>query len=248
VSRPVLVLGPSLGTSAASLWGECAELLTPDLDVVAWDLPGHGADSAAVPGELTMADLAAKVVGLLDDRGVHRFHYAGDSVGGAVGLQLLLDTTERVGSAVLLCTGARIGTPELWKQRIQQVRRSGTPSLVSAAAERWFGSGFVDRHPDRASALLHALSDADDAGYTAVCTALAGFDVRDRLAEISAPVVAVAGAEDAVTPPELLREVADGVRNGRLVLLDGVAHLAPAEAPEEVARLIRAHVLEGAST
>ena len=48
-------------------------------------------------------------------------------------------------------------------------------------------------------------------------------------------MVAVAGADDPVCPPDLLREIADGVQDGRLVVLDGVAHQAPAEAPEEVA-------------
>ena len=39
---PLLVLGPSLGTSARTLWGACAERLTDRFHVVAWDLPGHG--------------------------------------------------------------------------------------------------------------------------------------------------------------------------------------------------------------
>ena len=64
---------------------------------------------------------------------------------------------------------------------------------------------------------------------------------RDRLGEIAVPVLAVAGSDDAVCPPALLREVADGVQHGRYVELPGVAHLAPAEAPDVVADLIREH-------
>jgi 3-oxoadipate enol-lactonase/4-carboxymuconolactone decarboxylase len=176
---------------------------------------------------------------LVDGFGPARFHYAGDSVGGAVGLQLLLDAPQRVASATLLCTGARIGSPESWQERVDTVRASGTPALVSASAARWFAPGFLDREPERGSALLHALQDADDAGYVAVCEALAAFDVRDRLPEIKVPVLAVAGSTDAVTPPSNLALVAEGVADGRLVVLDGVGHLAPAEAPEVVARLIR---------
>jgi 3-oxoadipate enol-lactonase/4-carboxymuconolactone decarboxylase len=242
VSRPVLVLGPSLGTSAAALWGPCAEQLADEFDVLAWDLPGHGTDRTAAPEGLTMADLAARVLGLLDDRGITEFSYAGDSVGGTVGLQLLLDVPDRVRCAVLLCTGARIGTPESWHDRIAQVRRPGTPSLVEASATRWFGPGFLEREPVRASALLHSLSNARPDGYAAVCGALAGFDVTDRLGEIAAPVLAVAGADDVPTPPESLRTIAGGVRNGELVVLPGVAHLAPIEAPDEVADLLRSHV------
>lgn len=237
-----LVLGPSLGTSAAALWGDCAALLRDEVDVVMWDLPGHGTNRAPVTGPVTVADLARDVLDRVDGP----FWYAGDSVGGAVGLQLALDDPGRVRGVVALCTGARIGTEASWAERIAQVRASGTPALVSASAQRWFGAGFIEREPARASALLHSLSDADDEGYVAVCGALAVFDVRDRLGEIAVPVLAVAGEEDGVCPPALLREVADGVPGGRYAELAGVGHLAPAEAPEAVAGLIREHCLEGA--
>ena len=52
--------------------------------------------------------------------------------------------------------------------------------------------------------------------------------------------MAVAGAEDPTCPPESLTEIAEGVQHGRLVVLDGVAHQAPAERPDEVARIISA--------
>jgi 3-oxoadipate enol-lactonase len=242
-ARPVLVVGPSLGTSATALWSDCARLLADDFDVVAWDLPGHGGNRADVPDTLSVHDLAARVLEQVSPHTDGPFHYAGDSVGGAVGLQLLLDAPSRLASAVLLCTGARIGTAESWRERTEQVLRSGTASLVEASARRWFGAGFIEREPARVSALLHALSDTDDRGYAAVCGALAAFDVRNRLGEITAPVLAVAGSEDVATPPDSLRAIADGVTDGRLVVLDGVGHLAPAEAPEVVADLIRQHAM-----
>lgn len=246
---PLLVLGPSLGTSALTLWGACAAALTDAFDVVAWDLPGHGHNTAVPEEPFSMAELAAGVLVVVDDLLTERgqaggsFAYAGDSVGGCVGLQLMLDAPGRVAGAVLLCTGAKIGDAESWTGRIGQVRASGTPVMVAASAERWFAPGFLEREPERGSALLHALQSADDGGYVQVCAALADFDVRARLGAIAAPVLAVAGAEDGVTPTAGLREIADGVRDGRLVELDGVAHLAPAEAPALVARLIRHHLL-----
>jgi 3-oxoadipate enol-lactonase len=230
-----LVLGPSLGTSADACWGATVELLRDEFEVLAWELPGHGADRGPAPDGLTIEDLAARVLERVDGP----FLYAGDSVGGQVGLQLLLDAPDRVLGAVLCCTGAKIGDDTVWRDRVAQVRASGTASLVSASAQRWFAPGFVEREPERASALLHSLRDASDQGYVAVCGALAAYDARERLAEMTAPVVAVAGAHDPVCPPDLLREIADGVQHGRLVVLDDVAHQAPAEAPEEVAMIVR---------
>ncbi|MDQ4053343.1 MAG: 4-carboxymuconolactone decarboxylase [Actinomycetota bacterium] len=246
---PLLVLGPSLGTSATTLWSACARHLTDSFDVLAWDLPGHGHNTTVADEPFTMAELAAGVLAVVDDILAERgeldgsFSYAGDSVGGAVGLQLLLDAPGRVRDAVLLCTGARIGDEALWAGRISQVSQSGTPVIVPGSAERWFAPGFLDHHPETASALLEALRDTRDEGYVQVCAALQEFDVRGRLSEITAPVLAVAGAHDVVAPVATLAAIADGVPHGRLVELDGVAHLAPAEAPAEVARLIRRHAL-----
>jgi 3-oxoadipate enol-lactonase/4-carboxymuconolactone decarboxylase len=246
---PLLVLGPSLGTSATALWSVCARGLADAFDVLAWDLPGHGHNRGVPEEPFTMAELAEGVLRLVaevheqrGDPGVP-FAYAGVSVGGAVGLQLLLDRPDLVSSAVLLCTGARILTPEHWAERVAQVEQGGTAGIVSASAARWFAPGFVDRQPERASALLHSLRDADDRGYALVCRALADFDVRDRLGEISQPVLAIAGAHDPVCPPASLREVAEGVAHGSYAEIDDAGHLAPAEQPEVVCALIRAHLL-----
>ncbi len=245
-ASPLLVLGPSLGVAVHPLWDEAARTLSNHFHVVAWDLPGHGRTAPAAEA-FTMAELAEGVLTLVDEVLAERgepggsFAYAGVSAGGAVGLQLLVDHPGRIGSATLLCTGARSGTPESWAERSALVRAGGTSAVVEASAQRWFAPGFVERRPAVASGLLTSLQDADGPSYAWVCQALAGFDLRDRLGEIGTPVLAVAGAVDVPTPVESLRAVATGVRRGRLVVLDDVAHLAPAEAPAEVARLVTAH-------
>jgi 3-oxoadipate enol-lactonase/4-carboxymuconolactone decarboxylase len=237
---PLLLLGPSVGTSAVTLWGAAAQRLAGRIHVVGWDLPGHGRTPA---GAFRIPDLAAGVVALADDIAPgSAFHYAGDSIGGAVGLQLLLDAPERLLTAALLCTGAVIGRPEDWAARAAMVRTSGTDALVELAAQRWFAPGFVERRPDVAAALIDALRTTDDESYAQACEALAAFDVTDRLSEIITPVLAIAGSEDIPTPPEGLARIASGVKDGRLVVLDGVGHLAPAEAAERVAELIESHV------
>jgi 3-oxoadipate enol-lactonase/4-carboxymuconolactone decarboxylase len=244
---PLLLCGPSLGTSAVALWSQSAELLGDGFHVVGWDLPGHGS-SPATDEPFTMAELAAAVLGLADKTLAERgepggsFAYAGDSAGGAVGLQLLLDAPTRVSSAVLLSTGAKIGDAEGWHERAATVRTSGTPVMVAGSTQRWFAPGFIEREPETTARLLHSLQDADRFGYAAVCDALADFDVRARLGEITTPVLAVAGEHDGVTPAGLAETIATQVAAGRAVVLPGVAHLAPAEAPTEVAALIRGHV------
>jgi 3-oxoadipate enol-lactonase/4-carboxymuconolactone decarboxylase len=189
---------------------------------------------SSVPGSPRRPEVQAPVAA--------RFAYAGNSIGGAVGLQLLLDAPDRVASAVLLSTGAKIGESRSWHERAALVRRAGPAVMVENSTRRWFGAGFLEREPAAGAALLGGLRDTDTEGYAVACEALADFDVRDRLAGVTAPVLAVAGADDPTAPPDKAAEIAAGVANGRLVVLDGVAHQAPAERPAEVAALIREHV------
>lgn len=241
---PLLVLGPSLGTSVATLWGEVARELGATYHVVGWDLPGHGHDRSGHTSTFDVSHLAAGVVDLVDrvaGPGA-RFGYAGDSLGGAVGLQLALDAPDRVTSVAAVCTGALIGSPQAWSERAQLARSSGTAALVEGSAQRWFGPGFVARSPEVAGRLLEELRAVDRAAYAMACDTLARFDLRDRLGEIAVPVLAIAGAEDVATPVAGMREVAEGVRHGRLEVLAGVAHLAPVERPDLVVALLREHL------
>ncbi|VBA58501.1 4-carboxymuconolactone decarboxylase [Mycobacterium attenuatum] len=238
----VLLLGPSLGTTANALWADAAERLADYVHVVGWDLPGHG-DSPTATSPFTIAELAQAVLMLADEiAGARTFHYAGVSIGGAVGLQLLLDAADRLTSATLLCTGSTIGIAEEWKARAARVREEGISALAEDAPKRWCSAGFRDRRPAVVARLLGDLGVTDAESYALACEALADFDVAGRLTRITTPVLAIAGAQDWVTPPESLRQIASGVSDGRVVVLDEISHLAPVEAPEHVADLILSRI------
>jgi 3-oxoadipate enol-lactonase/4-carboxymuconolactone decarboxylase len=246
--KPLLVLGPSLGTSVHALWSACVDGLADRFHLVGWDLPGHGSSPAVTGASLGFADLAAALLDLVDAVQAERgdrdepFAYAGDSAGGAVGLQLLVDAPDRVGAAVILCSSAAFGVMPGWTDRAAAARASGTSSLASLSLQRWFPDGFAEREPERVSALLHSLGESDDESYAQVCEGLSRFDVRDRLGGVSCRVLAVAGSEDVATPTALLEEIAAGIPGTRLVVLDGVGHLAPAEVPSVVVKLLAQHL------
>ena len=143
-----------------------------------------------------------------------RLYYAGDSLGGAVGLQALLDAPDRILAAVLLCTGAKIGDAEGWRERAARVRASGTTVVVNQSAERWFAPGFLEREPQVGSRLLDSLRAADAEGVRLGVRGAGRLRRSLPTGEIAVPVLAVAGAEDFATPADLLGEIADGVQRG----------------------------------
>ena len=235
---PTLVIGSSLGTAVAALWAAVAQRLAGTYHVIGWDLPGHGI-SPPPRGAFTIEDLAAGVIEAVNQRlGTQPFIYAASSVGGAVGLQLLLGFPERVKSAALIGTGARIGDPADWHARAHVVRTGGTGEVVALSVRRWFTPRFFEREPACARELLETLRHVDDDGYAQTCEALAEFDARDRLPEIDTPIVAVAGANDIATPPSLVRFIAAHVARGRFVEVPNAAHLAPVEQPDRIADVL----------
>ena len=239
--RPLLVVGPSLGTTVDRLWGPVADRLE-GWNVVGWDLPGHGHSPASdrrTP-EPAMADLAAAVLATVDEAfgAESTFAYAGVSVGGAVGQQLALDAPTRTSSVVVLCSAAKFGTAEVWRERAALVRDQGMAPMVASSPARWFGTAIQGDGGGRIAAALSDLAAVDPNSYARVCEALASFDLRDRLGPITAPVLGIAGADDVATPPAIVGEITDGVPDGRLEVLPGVGHLAPYEDPDGVAALL----------
>lgn len=238
-TAPVLILGPSLGTSTA-VWDPLAPELAATHRVVPWDLPGHGGSPGSLIGPgATVADLARLVLGLADSLGVGVFSYAGISLGGAVGLHLAAHHPERVDRLAVLCSSAHFGGSAPWEERAARVRREGLAALADGAASRWFTPGFT------VPELVEDHRRADPEAYAACCDALAAFDIRDRLADIAAPTLLIAGRADAATPPAHLREIADAVPGAALTEVPGASHLAPVQRPEVVLAALRGHFTGG---
>ncbi|MGN9817824.1 bifunctional 3-oxoadipate enol-lactonase/4-carboxymuconolactone decarboxylase PcaDC [Streptomyces sp. SD11] len=235
LSAPPLLLGPSLGTSLA-LWDKVAPELSVTHRVVRWDLPGHGGSPASLIGPgATVGDLAALVLALADSLGIDRFSYAGVSLGGAVGLHLAVHHPERVEKLAVICSSAHFNGAKPWEERAALVRAEGLAGLAESAGSRWFTPGFT------VPELVEDHRTADPDGYAACCDALAAFDIRELLPRIGAATLLVAGREDPATPPAHLREIADAVPGAALVEIPGASHLAPAQRPETVLTVLRAH-------
>lgn len=238
---PVLVLGPSLGTDTGLFDAQIAAL-ADRLQIVRYDLRGHGA-SEVVEGPCTMADLAADVLALLDRLGVERFSYAGVSIGGAIGQQLALTVPERLERLVIIASAAQFADPPSWAVRAQQVREEGTGFLTPSRTGTWFTAAWAEHSPEEAKRLLDMLRTTPAEGYAACCEAISAFDVRDRLGEITAPTLTIAGAEDPATTPEMVRLIADGIPGARLVVVPRAAHLPNATDPAIVNEALRRHLL-----
>ncbi|MFH8579335.1 alpha/beta fold hydrolase [Streptomyces zaomyceticus] len=235
---PVLVLGPSLGTTW-HMWDRQIPELTRDWRVVRFDLPGHG----GAPAEpfTSVAELGDRLLATLDAIGVQRFGYAGCSLGGAVGLDLALRAPHRVASLALVAASPRFGTADEFRQRGVIVRANGLEPMARTAPEQWFTSLFAGAQPAIVDWAVQMVRTTDPACYIAACEALAVFDVREALDRIGIPALVLVGSEDQVTGPAEARTLVAGIADARLAVVPGASHLAPVEQPAAVTDLLIEH-------
>ncbi|MET7758280.1 alpha/beta fold hydrolase [Streptomyces sp. NPDC005389] len=235
---PVLVLGPSLGTTW-HMWDRQIPELTRDWRVVRFDLPGHG----GAPAEpfTSVAELGDRLLATLDSIGVQRFGYAGCSLGGAVGLDLALRAPHRVASLALVATSPRFGSADEFRQRGVIVRANGLEPMARTAPEQWFTSVFAGAQPAIVDWAVQMVRTTDPACYIAACEALAVFDVREALDRIAIPALVLVGSEDQVTGPAEARTLVAGIADARLAVVPGASHLAPVEQPAAVTDLLIEH-------
>ncbi|WP_225802065.1 alpha/beta fold hydrolase [Streptomyces sp. NK15101] len=235
---PVLVLGPSLGTTF-HMWDRQIPELSREWRVVRFDLPGHG----GAPAEpfTSVAELGDRLLATLDALGVQRFGYAGCSLGGAVGLDLALRAPHRVASLALVAASPRFGTADEFRQRGVIVRTNGLEPMARTAPEQWFTPLFAGAQPAIVDWAVQMVRTTDPACYIAACEALAVFDVREALGGIGIPALVLVGSEDQVTGPAEARTLVAGIADARLAVVPGASHLAPVEQPAAVTDLLTEH-------
>jgi 3-oxoadipate enol-lactonase len=237
---PVLVLGNSLGTTR-ELWDPQVPALGEGFRLLRYEHRGHGG-SPAPAGPYAIADLAADVLRLLDDFGIGRASYFGISLGGMIGMWLAAHAPERIDVLGLCCTSAYLPPAQGWADRAAQVRRDGMASLSAQVAGRWFTPAFRGREPAVPAAFVAALDSVDPEGYAGCCEAIAAMDQRAAIPAITAPTLVIAGEQDPATPPWHGAVIARSIRNSRLAVIRGAAHLANVSAAGEVTAAFRAHL------
>ncbi|MCI3271313.1 4-carboxymuconolactone decarboxylase [Streptomyces cylindrosporus] len=235
---PVLILGPSLGTTW-HMWDRQVPELIKQWRVFRFDLPGHGG-APAYPAA-SVGDLVARLLVTLDSLGVQRFGYAGCALGGAIGVELALRHPERLASLAVISASPRFGTADEFRQRGVIVRTNGLDPIARTSPDRWFTTGFAAAQPAITDWAVQMVRTTDPGCYIAACEALATFDVRAELGSVGVPTLVLVGSDDKVTGPAEARTLVAGIPDARLAVVPGASHLVPVEQPAAVTDLLVRH-------
>ena len=228
---PVLVLTHALGFNL-SIWDHVIPLLPPSLRILRYDHRGHGGSDTPTP-PYTMGALITDAERLLDHLNIRDCVFLGLSMGGLVAQGLAIKRLDLVRGLVLSGTAAKIGTEAFWQDRIAAVRAGGLAAINENAMERSFSRSF--RASPEIAHWQNLMLNGNADGYIGCAAAIAGTDFYTPTASLRLPTLAIAGADDAATPPDLVRETADLIPGSRFALIRGGGHLPFVERPQAYA-------------
>ncbi len=235
-----VVFANSLGTDLR-LWDRIIPLLPGGLRLIRYDKRGHGL-SDAPPAPYAMGTLISDAEKLLDHLKVRDCVFVGLSIGGLIAQGLAAKRLDLVRAMVLSNTGAKIGTREIWAERIEAVRSGGIESMADAVMRRWFPRSFRDT-PELA-AWRNMLVRQPAEGYMGCSAAIAGSDFYTTTAALTLPTLGIAGSEDGATPPDLVRETVELVKGARFQLIRGAGHLPCIDRPGDYAEVLTGFLRE----
>jgi len=220
---PALVFANSLGTALA-MWDPQVSALRNRFRIVRYDHRGHGG-SPVPPGPYTIEDIGADLMGLLDRLDVRRADLCGLSLGGMAAMWLAAEAPQRVGRLALLSTSAALGPPSYWAERAAAVSAGGVVAVSESVLARWFTPLFARQEPSTIDEVRGMLEKTPALGYAACCAAIEHLNLVDRLPDIRAETLVIAGANDPATPPHHAERIAGSIVGARLVVLDEAAHV-----------------------
>lgn len=229
-----VVFGNSLGTDMR-LWDPILPLLPKGLRILRYDKRGHGLSSCP-PAPYAMGQLITDAEKLMDMHGFKDALFVGLSIGGLIAQGLAAKRLDLVRAVVLSNTGAKIGTREIWDDRIKQVNESGIESMADVVMDRWFAKQFKAT-PDL-ELWRNMLTQQRNEGYAGCSAAISGTDFFGTTAALRVPALGIAGSEDGATPPDLVRETADLIPGSKFHLIRKAGHLPCVEQPEEYAQVL----------
>jgi pimeloyl-ACP methyl ester carboxylesterase len=193
------------------------------------------------------ADAARGLAATLDAPAVLICH----SMGAMVAQHLAADAPELVAALVLSATTARAD------EQLRSVLARWDALLASgdeaSFAEDACRASFTGDELERRLAAVRSgdaspLDDAAVARHLVLSAACATHDALDRLAQVQAPTLVVAGEEDAVVGAQAGADLAAGIRGAQLVVLHGLGHGFPEQQPERFRSLVSRFLSEVVGT
>lgn len=206
------------------------------------DLPGSGR-SARIDGPLSIDRFVQAMLRICANLNVERAHVIGHSMGTIVAFHLAVTAPQLVRSLALF--GPLLAPPDAarpgLRARAEKARGEGDAGLqaiADAIVEAATSADTRARQPAAVAMVRESVMRQTPDGYARSCEALAGAQPADP-ASITCPTLMVTGDEDAIAPPQAVRQIGERLGDARVEILSRCGHWTPLERPGECNEALR---------
>jgi 3-oxoadipate enol-lactonase len=156
------------------------------------------------------------------------------SMGASTALVLAATRPDLVRGLVLAngtaCYGPDRGPT--WADRARRAADTPRPEQLDFQRDRWFTERFRRDRPDEVTRVADIFLATGSPAHAAACLALGALDATDRLGDVKADTLVLAGAEDYAAPPAMSERLAAGIPSAALRVLADTRHLSIVERPD----------------
>jgi len=225
----VLIMGHGL---TGKFWEEQLPVYAQHFRCLTFDNRGVG-QTDVTPRGFTIADMADDTFGLMDALGIRDAHVSGISMGGSIGIAMVLKAPARVRTLSLHSTmGRQYPHIKLRYDILIRATELGDPDLwANITAFTAFAMAYVNDHPDvmereiaRRREMRKKMSEREVEGIIGQYIAFSTYNPFESLPSIRVPTQITVGSEDNVTPPRCSEDLHARIPESQLVIFPGAPH------------------------
>ena len=209
---------------------------------VTYDIRGLG-ESNAGEGQFTMEMFVDDLESIVNELKLDKPILCALSMGGYISLRAM-EKIQNQFSALILCDTKSEADDNQGKLKraaaIKQINLGDVDNFIETFVLNCFGDKFVKENYTEYRKVIERSKKNDPVGIKGCLLAMAGrTDTTDNLSKINIPVLVVCGSEDKVSPPAIMKPIAEKTLNSNFVLIEGAGHMTPIEKPDKVNSTIR---------
>jgi len=225
-----------------TMWEAQIDELSKNCFCVAYDIRGLG-ESPVGDGQYTMESFVDDLEIILTELKINKPVLCGLSMGGYISFRALERMEEKF-SAVILCdTRADADGNEGKLKRAAAIKRINLDGLAPFTKDfitNCFGETYKQHNKDEFEKRIAKSSGFDPVGVKGSLLAMLGRnDTSDYLQQIKIPALVICGENDALTPPPIMKSVAEKINEAEFVIIKNSGHMSPIENPKEVNEAIK---------
>ena len=216
------------------MWDAQVERFSDSNYCITYDVRGLGS-SGVGDGQFTMESFVDDLEDVINNLNLNKPTLCGLSMGGYISLRAVERMEEKLGALILCDTKSLADTNEGKVNRakgIKQINNEGVEKFVEEFISNCFADKFKHNNKADYEKIVNRAATYDAIGVKGCLLAMAGrTDTTSYLSKISIPTLVICGEEDNLTPPNVMKAMAEKIRKSIFVTIKGAGHLSPVEEP-----------------